>query len=186
MHVATSPMTHRVFLQVAAAFCGLLLAMSLPQPLTPTSLAETYRYVDDKGTVVFTDDPKTIPERYRARAKALERTEVQTGRVDQVLNKADQLSKGFVMGGLTPDQSRVLTWSFVAAVLMFAVMMFTGSSALRLLMRWLLILLAIGTTAHLYFSGDLSQKASLGAKQLERRQQQKAREIDRVESTEVR
>lgn len=160
---------------------GMLLVSSMAAvPL----VAETYKYVDEKGTVVFTDDPKTIPERYRARAKMVERTSTATpsGQVGQILTKAEEVSKGFVIGGLTPDQSRVLLLGFSGGVVMFAVMMLTGNSALRLLMRWLLVLLAIGTTASIYFSNDpVSQKASVRAKELERTQQQKAKDIERMD-----
>src|SRR5688572_20078462 len=97
---------------------GMLLVSSMAAvPL----VAETYKYVDEQGTVVFTDDPKTIPERYRARAKIVERTSTATpsGQVGQILNKAEEVSKGFVIGGLTPDQSRVLLLGFSGGVVMF-------------------------------------------------------------------
>jgi len=52
-------------------------------------------------------------------------------------------------------------------------------------MRWLLVLLAIGTTASMYFSeGGLAQKATGTAKELERTQQQKSQQIQQMEPTE--
>jgi hypothetical protein len=145
--------------------------------------AETYKYVDDKGTVVFTDDPKTVPERYRPRVMIVERTGTPTTSVEQILSKADEVGKGFVVGGLTPYQSRVLVLGFAAGVLLFAVMMLSGNSAVRLLMRWLLVLLAIGTTVSIYSSNDtVTQKASQRSKELERAQQQKAKAIEQMEA----
>lgn len=44
--------------------CIILLAISIP-----SSYAEMYKWVDDKGTVHFTDDPSTIPEKYREDAE---------------------------------------------------------------------------------------------------------------------
>jgi clan AA aspartic protease (TIGR02281 family) len=44
--------------------CITLLAISIP-----SSYAEMYKWVDDKGTVHFTDDLSTIPERYREDAE---------------------------------------------------------------------------------------------------------------------
>jgi hypothetical protein len=150
---------------------------------TSQSLAETYSYVDDQGTVVFTDDLKSIAPRYRQRVKTVQ----EAPRPNAPLLKIDQLpfpdvGKGFTIAGLTPAQSRTLVTGFCAAIVMFAVMMLTGSSALRLLMRWLLILLAIGTTASIYFSNDaLTGKATVKAKELERRQQEKAQQVERME-----
>src|SRR2546428_12208011 len=41
--------------------------------------AATYTYVDDKGTVGFTDNKDNIPARYRARVKELEERESAKG-----------------------------------------------------------------------------------------------------------
>ncbi len=37
--------------------------------LVASSYGETYRWVDEKGTVHFTDDLSTIPEKYRSNAE---------------------------------------------------------------------------------------------------------------------
>jgi hypothetical protein len=39
-------------------------------PLSQLAHAEIYKWVDEKGTVHFTEDPETIPEEYRDRAKS--------------------------------------------------------------------------------------------------------------------
>ena len=44
--------------------CVTLLVISIP-----SSYAEMYKWVDDKGTVHFTDDLSTIPEKYREDAE---------------------------------------------------------------------------------------------------------------------
>ncbi|MBI4401333.1 MAG: hypothetical protein HY581_06870 [Nitrospirae bacterium] len=154
--------------------------------------ATTFSYVDDQGTVVFTDKRENIPERYRSRVKVVEGGESSkvdsTGAtVKQATDRAKDMVSRFTptIPGLSPDQSQVLTMAFAAAVLMFAVMMLSGNKAVQLLMRWLLVLLAIGTTATMYFSqGDLTEKAKGAAKELERTQQQKAQQLHQMEPTE--
>ena len=163
--------------------------------------AATYTYVDDKGTVVFTDNKDNIPARYRARVKVLEERESAKGgggliekgatAVEQVTAKVtgkitDTASQSpITIPGLSPYQSRVLSLAFVGAVLIAGTMLLSGNPALRFLMRWLLVLLAIGTTASMYFSeGGLAQKATGTAKELERTQQQKSQQIQQMEPTE--
>jgi len=163
--------------------------------------AATYTYVDDKGTVVFTDNKDNIPARYRARVKVLEERESAKGgggliekgatAVEQVTAKVtgkitDTASQSpITIPGLSPYQSRVLSLAFVGAVLIAGTMLLSGNPTLRFLMRWLLVLLAIGTTASMYFSeGGLAQKATGTAKELERTQQQKSQQIQQMEPTE--
>ena len=163
--------------------------------------AATYTYVDDKGTVVFTDNKDNIPARYRARVKVLEERESAKGgggliekgatAVEQVTAKVtgkitDTASQSpITIPGLSPYQSRVLSLACVGAVLIAGTMLLSGNPALRFLMRWLLVLLAIGTTASMYFSeGGLAQKATGTAKELERTQQQKSQQIQQMEPTE--
>ena len=162
-----------------------------------TAWAATYTYVDDKGTVVFTDNKDSIPARYRARVKVLEEGESAKGAggliekgataVEQVTGRITDTASRFpiTIPGMSPYQSRVLSLAFVAAVLMGGTMLLSGNPAVRFLMRWLLVLLAIGTTATMYFSeGGLTQKAKGTAREMERTQQQKAQQIQQMEPTE--
>ena len=163
--------------------------------------ATTYTYVDDKGTVVFTDNKDNIPARYRARVRVLEEGESKKGgggliekgtaAVEQVTGKitgkiTDTASQSpITIPGLSPYQSKVLSLACVAAVLMAGTMLLSGNPAVRFLMRWLLVLLAIGTTATMFFSeGGLAQKATGAAKELERTQQQKSQQLQQMEPTE--
>ena len=154
--------------------------------------ATTYTYVDDKGTVVFTDKLDSIPARYRARVKVVEdgdrsRTDNPAATVKQATERATEVVSRFTITvpGLSPHQSTVLSLACVAAVLMAGTMLLSGNPAVRLLMRWLLVLLAIETTATMFFSEEsLLQKTKGAAKGLERTQQQKAQEIQRMEPTE--
>ena len=133
--------------------------------------AATYTYVDDKGTVVFTDNKDNIPARYRARVRVLEEGESAKGgggliekgtaAVEQVTGKITGTASQspITIPGLSPYQSKVLSLACVAAVLMAGTMLLSGNPAVRFLMRWLLVLLAIGTTATMFFSeGGLAQK----------------------------
>ncbi|MGH7208533.1 MAG: hypothetical protein ACREIL_04015, partial [Nitrospiraceae bacterium] len=134
---------------------------------------------------------------YRARVKVLEEGEKAKGAggliergataVEQVTGKiADRASEfPITIPGLSPYQSRVLSLAFVAAVLMAGTMLLSGNPALRLLMRWLLVLLALGTTATMFVSEEsLLQKTKGAAKGLERTQQQKSQQIQQMEPTE--
>lgn len=162
-----------------------------------TAWAATYTYVDDKGTVVFTDNKDNIPARYRARVKVLEEGERAKGgggliekgatAVEQVTDRITDTASRFPISipGMSPYQSRMLSLAFVGAVLMAGTMLLSGNPSVRFLMRWLLVLLAIGTTATMYFSeGGLTQKATGTAKELERTQQQKSQQIQQMEPTE--
>ena len=159
--------------------------------------AATYTYVDDKGTVVFTDNKDNIPARYRARVRVLEEGESAKGgggliekgtaAVEQVTGKITGTASQspITIPGLSPYQSKVLSLACVAAVLMAGTMLLSGNPAVRFLMRWLLVLLAIGTTATMFFSeGGLAQKATGAAKELERTQQQKSQQLQQMEPTE--
>jgi Domain of unknown function (DUF4124) len=167
-------------------FLYLMLALYMATALSQGQ-AETYSYVDDQGTVVFTDNPKTIAPRYRQRAKIVQQASTPEASTVTSMITLDRLplkdvTKHFTVADLTPDQSRTLVVGFCAGIVMFAVMMLTGSPAVRLLMRWLLILLAIGTTASIYFSNDpVTAKTTTRAKELEQVQQDKARQLERME-----
>jgi hypothetical protein len=52
-----------IFLSLLAITVGGLMMF---QP----SQAEIYKWIDDKGTVHFTEDPSTIPEKYLERVKS--------------------------------------------------------------------------------------------------------------------
>jgi Domain of unknown function (DUF4124) len=187
---ADAPSRHRVKKALEAQPWRRVRYLALALYMTTTvslAQAETYRYVDDQGTVVFTDNLKNIAPRYRQRAKVVHETSTPEASTVTSMIPLDRLplkevTQRFTVGGLTPDQSRTLVVGFCAGIVMFAVMVLSGSPALRLLMRWLLILLAIGTTASIYFSNDpVTAKATTRAKELEQRQQDKARQIERME-----
>jgi len=48
----------------------IILLIILLTILAPSSYAEMYKWVDEKGTVHFTDDPSNIPEKYRQDAES--------------------------------------------------------------------------------------------------------------------
>ncbi len=163
-----------------------------------------YTYVDEKGTTVITNKWESIPERYRARAKLMEKrtdrsvqgsegggpSDIAARAGTMVTQAAEGLKEmvptpEFKLAGLTEHQSQVLILGFVAAVLMGGIMLLTGNPAVRLLMRWLLVLLAIGTTASMYFSdggGGLLPKAKGTAKELQRTQEGKASQVQELDA----
>ena len=50
--------------------------------VTPSFSQQTYRWVDDKGTVHFTDDPSKVPDRYREQARSIKAPQPPPPRTD--------------------------------------------------------------------------------------------------------
>lgn len=168
--------------------------------------AKGYKYVDDRGNIVLTNQWDSIPERYRERVKVVEMPDepkagiampnlgggAPAGGIAQQATESLKVvasSAQTAASGLTSDRSTVVGASFVAGVIMLATMMLSKNPATRLLMRWLLVLLVFGTTAHVYFSsldkktpGTLMQKVTGTTKEVERAQQEKAQQIQKLES----
>jgi hypothetical protein len=151
-----------------------------------------YTYVDDKGTTVITNKWESIPEQYRARAKLMQKPPALPGQgAGTMVTQATEGLKEMVsmpevkFAGLSEHQSQVLILGFAAAVLMGAIMLMSGNPAIRFLMRWLLVLLAIGMTASMYFSdggGGLMPKAKGAATNLQRAQEGKDTQVKELET----
>lgn len=187
---------------VAIAGCLTLALAWLPA----VGLAETlYSYVDDKGNVVMTNSWDTIPEKYRARAKV---TQGPDGPLLELTDKAPSVSlktitptpsspaeappsatsasrSGFIPG-LDSTQSLVVVAGLVGVV-MFATLKLTSNATLKVLMKWMLVLLVLGTTAKVYFAqidpgagGELIKKVQGAAGALQRTQEGKAKDIERM------
>lgn len=173
-----------------AAFLLLWLLLS---PGLDRSFAAIYTFEDEHGTVVMTNKPENVPGGHWTEA-----TDPETGQITKVKEAgkppAPSAGKRFFAGmkefwamfsldGMTPQESRWLTLSFLAGVLMLAVMMLSQNQALRFMMRWMLILLVLGTTAKLYFTQNpMAEKAGGSAKQLQDTQNEKIERIQQLES----
>lgn len=123
-----------------------------------------YSYIDDQGNPVYTDAPETIPEKYRPRVKTHERRDpvaaapsmmesVKQTVAEQAKNLGVKLpSFQFSPGGLSPAQSRILTYAGAAAVVLLAVIYLSKSQLIRMLGFSLLLVVGIGAPVLMYVS----------------------------------
>jgi hypothetical protein len=78
--------------------------------ISSTCLAETYRWVDDKGTIHFTENYGSIPEKYRDRVQEIkDKPSESTPKTDEKLRKAPQVDsikiyEGSPNGSLTEEE----------------------------------------------------------------------------------
>lgn len=126
--------------------------------------ATIYSYIDDRGNLVYTDSPETIPEKYRARVKTHEQADsvskspsmmqsMQQKIKEQAKNYGWSLpSFHFAMEGLTPAQSKIVTYAGAAAVVLLLMMYLSTSQLMRMLGMCLLIVLGIGAPLLMYVS----------------------------------
>ncbi|MGH7256252.1 MAG: DUF4124 domain-containing protein, partial [Nitrospirales bacterium] len=125
----------------SAAF---LLVWLLLSPGLDHSFAAIYTYEDEQGTVVMTNKPENVPGEHWTEA-----TDPETGRITKVKEaskppKPSAVKRFFTglkefwamfsLGGMNPQESRWLTLSFLAGVLMLAVMMLSQNQALKFMM----------------------------------------------------
>ncbi len=173
---------------------GLLVSLA---PLGPAwgqskSTDETFVYEDAQGNPVLTNRPEKKPGHHPKQeepgATHPKQVTKEGGPLPSLPAFGDLVAKlkGLFSNISFPkfsSQSTLLTLSGIAGVFMLAIMMLSQNPALKLLMRWLLILLVFGTTAKLYFTqGDLQLKAKGSAEQLQQRQEQKDQHLQQLES----
>ncbi|OQW34011.1 MAG: hypothetical protein A4E19_19005 [Nitrospira sp. SG-bin1] len=126
--------------------------------------ATIYSYVDDRGNLVYTDSAETIPEKYRAKVKTHEQPD-SVSKSPSVMQSIQQKIKGqiknfgaimpsfhFDMDGLTPAQSKIVTYAGAAAVVLLLMMYLSKSQLTRMLGFCLLIVLGIGAPLLIYVS----------------------------------
>jgi hypothetical protein len=148
-----------------------LLAMvsGLFMPLTSSIEAGAttmYSYIDDQGTPVVTDNFNAIPERYRAKVKTTEQaSSAPSGastagaiheRVTSWQKRVGDMASRAVpdISGLSPSQSKILTYAGVGAIVLFITMSMSKGQSIRLLALWCLIMLGLATPVLMYVSKD--------------------------------
>ena len=154
---------HAQILVVMFTLIGCLMSMGL---WTETWATTIYSYVDDQGNLAYTDTPETIPEKYRARVKTHEQRDA-TGTqpppstmqamkqsVQQTVTERVK-SFGFTMPslameGLTPNQSKILSYAGTIAVILLLVMYLSSSQLIRMLGFCLLVVVGIGAPILMY------------------------------------
>ncbi len=147
-----------VLVLVACAF-----SMSLCREVGATTI---YSYVDDQGTLAYTDTLDTIPEKYRAKVKTHEQPDSTSTNappstmqsmkqsLQQTVNERVQsvglTMPSFNMEGLTPNQSKILTYAGTAVVTLLLVMYLSKSQLVRMLGFCLLVMIGIGAPLLMY------------------------------------
>ena len=63
--------------RIASIAIGVALLLAVPPP---PAVADIYRWEDEAGVLHFTDDPSSIPEKYRRRAQEILKTPPSTGK----------------------------------------------------------------------------------------------------------
>jgi hypothetical protein len=134
---------------------------------TGTASATTiYSYIDDRGTPVLTDNFESIPERYRAKVRVTEQVSkaapdhsVAIRVQEKIADLTHSTSAGFgkftpSISGLTPYQSKVLTFGGIAAVVCLLVRLLMRSQVTQFLSLWCLIMLGLTVPALFLTSQD--------------------------------
>ena len=172
-------------------FCAVLgLLGGWPWGAVEVRATTVYSYIDDQGNAVLTDQPETIPEKYRAKVKTHERPDGDKKPASTVATVKERIvEKVKGLGATIPSvkmnlkslgssQSDVLNSAGIAAGVLLCVIYFSKNSPMiRLLALGLLFLLAIGTPVLMYTSDGgaldvMKQKASAtGRSQPDRLQQ---------------
>jgi hypothetical protein len=135
--------------------------------LTGTASATTiYSYIDERGTPVLTDNFESIPERYRAKVRVTEQTPKGTSdhsaavklqqKIIDLAHSQDGMLGTFApnISGLTPYQSKVLTFGGIAAVICLLVRLLMRSQVTQFLSLWCLIMLGLTVPALFLTSQD--------------------------------
>ena len=146
-----------------AVMSGLLMPLTSSMEAGATTM---YSYIDDQGTPVVTDNFNAIPERYRAKVKTTEQTSSApqgastAGAIHERVTSWQKRVMGIASGavpnisGLSPSQSKILTYAGIAAIVLIVPMYMSKGPGVRLLALWFLIMLGIGTPVLLYVSKD--------------------------------
>ena len=146
-----------------AMVSGLLMPLTSSMEAGATTM---YSHIDDQGTPVITDNFNAIPERYRAKVKTTEQTSSASQgastagaiheRVTSWQKRVTDMASRAVpdISGLSPSQSKILTYAGVGAIVLFLTMYMSKGQSIRLLALWCLIMLGLGTPVLLYVSKD--------------------------------
>lgn len=149
-----------------AIILGALLLLISSLLLSGAAFATTiYSYVDERGTPVLTDNFERIPERYRAKVQVTEQApkgatnHSAAVRLQQKIADWAHSQDGMLgtftpsISGLTPYQSKVLTFGGIAAVVCLLVKLLIRSQVTKFLSLWCLIMLGL-TVPVLFFTSQ--------------------------------
>jgi hypothetical protein len=150
----------RIDSRAARSIFLLLLLSLMGGPFIVDADAKTlYSYSDEKGNRVITDNYHTIPAAYRSRVMVIEQESdhadgytVDVERVGKIVGSA----KGFVIEfpGMSFQQSRVITYAGLIALICIVVMNLSRGEAIRMLALWCLVITGICAPVLVYIADD--------------------------------
>lgn len=138
-------------------------SLLLPEIASATTI---YSYIDERGTPVLTDNFESIPERYRAKVRVTEQTPQSTSEHSAAIklqqkmadwaHRTDGMLGSFApsISGLTPYQSRLLSFGGLVAVICLFARLLGRGQAIRFLSLWGLIMLGLTVPALFFTSQD--------------------------------
>ena len=115
-----------------------------------------YSYTDEKGTRIITDNYYKIPPSYRAKVTTVEQeSDGYLGEIERVGELVGS-AKGFVISvpGMSLQQSKIITYAGLFALLCILAMNFSRSEAIRALALWCLVLTGICAPVLVYTADD--------------------------------
>jgi len=170
----------------AAIILGTLLLLSSSLLLSGTVFATTiYSYVDERGTPVLTDNFERIPEWYRAKVQVTEQApkgatdHSAAVRLQQKIADWAHSQDGMLgtftpsISGVTPYQSKVLTFGGIATVVCLLVRLFIRSQVAKFVSLWCLIMVGLIAPALFFTSQDAPLDRLTGqAEKIQEKQQE--------------
>lgn len=148
---------------IALVLVGCIVSVSLCAETWATTI---YSYVDDQGNLAYTDTLETIPEKYRARVKTHEQRDTTSTQplpstmqsmkqslqqsVTERVKSIGLTMPSFAMEGLTPNQSKILSYAGTIVVILLLVMYLSKSQLVRMLGFCLLVVVGIGAPVLMY------------------------------------
>ncbi|HKT33851.1 MAG TPA: hypothetical protein VJR03_03395 [Nitrospira sp.] len=115
-----------------------------------------YSYTDEKGTRIITDNYYKIPPSYRAKVTTVEQEgDGYVGEIERVGEFVGS-AKGFVVPvpGMSLQQSKIITYAALFALLCVLAMNFSRSEVIRALALWSLVLTGICAPVLVYTADD--------------------------------
>jgi hypothetical protein len=142
---------YKIFLVLLLGLSGLFASEAWSKTL--------YSYNDEKGTRVVTDNFNNIPPAYRSRVTTVEQEGDQSERYLTNLGGLNRIigsQKGFVIDvpGMSFQQSKVITYAGMIALLCILAMNLSRSDGIRVLALWCLLMTAIAAPVLIYIADD--------------------------------
>jgi len=166
MGIMDTPIQLWFWRSVLLGSCIVMLVVLSAMVSSHVAAEAIYSYLDDQGTLVWTNNYDGIPERYRAKVKTTEGSASpppQTssfGTIHTMVTGWAKHMTGAIGGiapevsGLSPYQSKIAMTGGLAGLICVIAMYLSQSQVVRFLSLWVLILLGVSIPVLLFTSQD--------------------------------